>query len=401
MAKKSGLLLAVLLLIGVSKPAHAGQDQFEIGVLTDLSGPYATITGSGSVAAAQMAIDEFGGKVLGKPIKLISADHQNKPDIGVNIARSWFDTENVHAIFDVTNSAVALAVAFLAKERNRVVAFSGASTAELTGKACSETTTQWAYDTYSLVNGTVKPLVKQGDSTWYFIALDAAGGRAIEQAATRSILAAGGKVLGSVHHPLNTPDFSSFLLQAQASGAKVVALANAGADLVNTIKQAREFGLTKNGTKLVGTFFLINDVHALGLQAAQGSVLTEDYYWDLDDASRAWDKRFRAIHGAPANMLQAGVYDAVFHYLKAVKKAGTDDGKTVSAIMKELPVNDDLLKNVKIRSDGRVMRDVYTFQVKTPSESKGPWDYYRHIGTVKANDAYLPLSESECPLVHK
>ncbi len=399
-AKSSGLLFAFLLLGSIAKPAHA-EDEFKIGVLTDLSGPYATITGPGSVTAAQIAIDEFGGKVLGKKIKLVTADHQNKPDVGVNIARSWFDTENVNAIFDVTNSAVALAVAFLAKERGRVVGFSGASTAELTGKSCSETTTQWAYDTYSLVNGTVKPLIRQGDNSWYFIALDAAGGRAIEAAATRSILASGGKVLGSVHHPLNTPDFSSFLLQAQASGAKVVALANAGADLVNTIKQAREFGLTKGGTKLVGTFFLINDVNALGLQTAQGSVLTEDYYWDLDDASRAWDKRFRAIHGAPANMLQAGVYDAVLHYLKAVKKAGTEDGKTVAKVMKELPVNDDLLKNVKIRADGRVMRDVYTFQVKTPSESKGPWDYYRLIGKVDAADAYLPLSESECPLVHK
>ncbi|MBX9588027.1 MAG: ABC transporter substrate-binding protein [Hyphomonadaceae bacterium] len=369
--------------------------------MTDIAGPYSSITGKGSVIAAQMAVDEFGGKVLGRPIKVVSADHQNKADIGAGIARKWFDVEGVDAIFDVPNSAVALAVVGIAKERGRVVAFSGPSTAELTGKACSETTTQWAYDTYSLVNGSVKSLIKQGDKTWFFLALDATGGRAIETIGTRGIKEAGGQVLGTVYHPLNTPDFSAFLLQAQRSGAKAIALANAGADTVTAIKQAGEFALPESGTKIVGLIFLINDVHALGLQVARGAVLSEIYYWDLDDTTRAWNKRFMALHGSPANMLQASVYSSVLHYLKAVQKAGTDEGKAVGAAMRAMRVNDGLIKDAEIRADGRVMRDVFIFQVKTPAESKGPWDYYRVIGRVSASEAFRPIGESDCPLVKK
>jgi branched-chain amino acid transport system substrate-binding protein len=370
-------------------------------VLTDISGPYGSIAGNGSIIAAQMAVEDYGGKVLGKPIKVISADHLNKPDVGSSIARKWFDAEGVDAIFDLTNSAVSLAVVELARERGKVVAFSGPSTADLTGKACTETTTHWAYDTYSLVNGSVKLLLKQGIKSWFFLALDATGGRAIEAIGTRAIKEGGGTVAGNVHHPLNTSDFSSFLLQAQQSGAKAIALANAGADTVNSIKQAGEFGLPDKGIKLVGLIFLINDVHAVGLKTAHDAVLSETFYWDLNDDTRAWNKRFMSRHGAPANMIQAGVYSSVIHYLRSLEKAGSDEGRAVSKVMRALPVNDALMKDIKIRADGRVMRDVYIFRVKSPTESKAPWDYYESIGRISAEDAFRPAAESDCPLMKK
>lgn len=381
--------------------SQAGPDEITIGVLTDISGPYGSIAGNGSIIAAQMAVEDFGGKVLGKPIKVISADHLNKPDVGASIARKWFDADGVSAIFDLTNSAVSLAVVELARERGRVVAFSGPSTADLTGKACTETTTHWAYDTYSLVNGSVKLLLQQGIKTWFFLALDATGGRAIEAIGARAIKEGGGTVVGNVHHPLNTPDFSSFLLQAQQSGAKAIALANAGADTVNSIKQAGEFGLPDSGIKLVGLIFLINDVHAVGLKTAHNAILSETFYWDLNDETRAWNKRFMSRHNAPANMIQAGVYNSVTHYLKSMQKAATDDGRTVSKMMRELPVNDALIKDVRIRADGRVMRDVYIFRVKSPAESKAPWDYYEPIGRISAEDAFRSAAESDCPLMKK
>jgi branched-chain amino acid transport system substrate-binding protein len=395
--------LACVAMAAIFSPAvsQAGPDEVTIGVLTDISGPYGSIAGNGSIVAAQMAVDDFGGKVLGKPIKVISADHLNKPDIGASIARKWFDADGVNAIFDLTNSAVSLAVVELARERGRVVAFSGPSTADLTGKACTATTTHWAYDTYSLVNGSVKVLLQQGVKSWFFLALDATGGRAIEAIGTRAIKEGGGTVVGNVHHPLNTPDFSSFLLQAQQSGAQAIALANAGADTVNSIKQAGEFGLPDKGIKLVGLIFLINDVHAVGLKTAHGAILSETFYWDLNDDTRAWNKRFMSRHGTPANMIQAGVYSSVMHYLKSMQKAETDDGKAVSKVMRELPINDALMKDIRVRADGRVMRDVYIFRVKSPSESKAPWDYYETIGRISAEDAFRPAAESDCPLMKK
>lgn len=397
-----GPLLGILLgAWGAIGHSAAGENAITIGVLTDISGTYATITGKGSVVAAQMAIDEFGGKVLGRPIKLVVADHQNKADIGAGIARKWFDAEGVDAIFDVPNSAVALAVVSIAKERGRVVAISGAASADLTGKECTETTSHWAYDTYSIVNGSVKSLLQQGVKDWYFLALDATGGRSQVDLGSKTITAAGGKVLGSVYHPFNTSDFSAFLLQAQRSGAKAIALANAGADTVNSIKQAGEFGLPDSGVKIVGLIFMINDVHALGLNVARGAVLSESYYWDIDENTRAWNKRFMALHGVPANMLQASVYSAVLHYLKGVQKAGTDEGKAVSAAMKQMRIDDGLLKNVELRADGRVMRDVYIFQVKGATDSKAPWDYYRVLGKLPGSEAFRPISESDCPLIKK
>ena len=398
---RTALAFAAILATFAPPASQAGPDEVTIGVLTDISGPYGSIAGTGSIIAAQMAVEDFGGKVLGKPIKVVSADHLNKPDIGASIARKWFDVDGVNAIFDLTNSAVSLAVVEIARERGKVVAFSGPSTADLTGKACTETTTHWAYDTYSLVNGSVKLLLKQGVKSWFFLALDATGGRAIEAIGTRAINEGGGSVIGKVHHPLNTPDFSSFLLQAQQSGAKAIALANAGADTVNSIKQAGEFGLPDSGIKLVGLIFLINDVHAVGLKTAHNAILSETFYWDLSDETRAWNKRFMSRHNAPANMIQAGVYNSVTHYLKAMQKAGTDDGKTVSKVMRELPVNDAFMKDVKIRADGRVMRDVYIFRVKAPSESKAPWDYYETTGRIPAEDAFRPAAESDCPLMKK
>lgn len=401
---KSGLALLLGISfggLGMLAPSLAGENAITIGVLTDVSGTYSTITGKGSVAAAQMAIDEFGGKVLGRPIKLVFADHQNKADIGASIARKWFDAEGVDAIFDVPNSAVAFAVVGVAKERGKVVAISGAASADLTGKECTATSSHWAYDTFSIVNGAVKTLLQQGTKDWYFLALDATGGRSQVDLGTQAILAGGGKVLGSVYHPFNTADFSAFLLQAQRSGAKAIALANAGADTVTSIKQAGEFGLPDSGIKIVGLIFLINDVHALGLNVARGAVLSESYYWDIDDKTRAWNKRFMALHGVPANMLQASVYSAVLHYLKGIEKAGTDEGKAVSAAMKQIKINDGLLTDVELRADGRVMRDVYLFQVKNPSESKSPWDYYRVLGKLAGKEAFRPIGDSDCPLVKK
>jgi branched-chain amino acid transport system substrate-binding protein len=366
-----------------------------------MSGPYASITGPGSVVAAQMAIEDFGGKVLGKPISLLSADHQNKSDLGSGIAKRWYDVEGVDAIFDVPNSAVALAVAGISGERKKIVGFSGASTSTLTGAACQETTSAWAYDTYSLVNGSIKFLARQGTDTWFFVALDSESGKAFETLGTRAIEDLHGKVVGAVRHPINTADFSSFLLQAQASKAKAVALANAGNDTVVSLRQAHEFQLPQSGQTVVALILVLNDVKALGLETAQGAILSESFYWDNDDETRAWNKRFMARHGAPANMMQAGVYSAVLHYLKGVAKAGTVEGRAVAAMMKSMAVEDFYTKGAAVRADGRVMRDMYIFRAKSPSESKGPWDLYQKLGKVDAADAYLPLEQSTCPLVKR
>ncbi|WP_315837461.1 ABC transporter substrate-binding protein [Bradyrhizobium prioriisuperbiae] len=393
-----GVFIALAILV---RPACAGQDGVKIGILSDMSGPYASITGPGSVVAAQMAIEDFGGSVLGKPISFVSADHQNKADLGSGIAKRWYDAEGVDAIFDVPNSAVALAVAAISGERKKIAGFSGAATSTLTGAACQETTSAWAYDTYSLVNGSIKFITRQGADTWFFVALDSESGKAFETLGTRAIEGLNGKVVGAVRHPINTADFSSFLLQAQGSKAKAVALANAGNDTVVSLRQAHEFRLPQSGQKVVALILVLNDVKALGLETAQGAILSESFYWDSDDDTRAWNKRFTDRHGAPANMMQAGVYSSVLHYLKSVAKTGTVEGGAVAAAMKSIPVEDFYTKGAVVRADGRVMRDMYIFRVKSPSESKGPWDLYEKLGKVDAVEAYVPIDQSLCPLVKR
>lgn len=381
--------------------AQVSGDTVRIGVLNDQSGLYADFGGRGSVIAAQMAVEDFGGKVLGKPIEVLSADHQNKPDIGSNIARQWFDRENVDAIADLTTSSVALAVQEIGKQTGRVTLTSGAATSRLTGDACSPTGFHWAYDTVALANGTGKAVVQEGGKTWYFLTADYAFGYALEKDVGEVVKAAGGEVLGAVRHPLNTADFSSFLLQAQGSGAQVVGLANAGTDTTTAIKQAAEFGIVQGGQQLAGLLLVLSDVHSLGLETAQGLVLTTGFYWDMDDEARAWSQRYFQRMDHMPNMVQAGVYSSVMHYLKAIDAAGTDEGKVVAAKMKELPIKDMFARNGDVREDGRMVHDMYLARVKAPSDSKKPWDYYEIVRTIPGTEAYLPLAQSQCPLVKK
>jgi branched-chain amino acid transport system substrate-binding protein len=376
--------LAAGCLVPVGARAQISDDVVKIGVLTDMSSLYSDLAGPGSVIAAKMAVADFGGKVAGKPIEVISADHLNKPDVGSNIARQWIDQDHVDAIVDVPTSSVALAVQEVTKDKGKIFLISGAASSDLTGKACSPTSVHWTYDTYALAHGTGGALVKQGGDTWFFITADYAFGQALERDTTQVVTQAGGKVLGGVRVPLNSPDFSSFLLQAQTSKAKVIGLANAGGDTVNSIKQAAEFGITAGGQKLAGLL-----------------VLTESFYWDQNDETRAWSKRFIAEAKKVPSMVQAGVYGEVTHYLKAIEAAKTDEPKAVMAKMREMPINDFMTKNGKLREDGRVMRDMYLFQVKAPSESKYQYDYYKQLAVIPAEQAYRPLSESECPLVKK
>ena len=373
-----------------------------IGVLNDQSGLYADNTGPGSVIAARMAVEDYGGKVLGKPVEVVFADHQNKADIGSNITRQWVDQEGVDAIADVGNSAVALAVQSITREKNRIHLNTGAASSDLTGKDCSPTGFSWAYDTYALASGTGKALVKQGGDTWFFLSADYSFGQALERDTSKFVKEAGGTVLGSVRVPLNTSDFSSFLLQAQGSGAKVIGLANAGGDTINSIKQAAEFGITKGGQSLAGLLVFLSDVHGLGLDKAQGLMVTETFYWDLNDQTRAWSKRFGAQHGGKMpSMVHAGVYASVLHYLKAVEAGNTDDGTKTIAKMKELPTDDPLFGKGTIRADGRKLHPAYLFQVKKPSESKGPYDYYTLKATIPADQAFRPIDQGDCPLVKK
>ncbi|WP_158046990.1 ABC transporter substrate-binding protein [Skermanella pratensis] len=381
--------------------AQVSADTVRIGVLNDQSGLYADFGGRGSVIAAQMAVEDFGGKVLGKPIEILSADHQNKPDIGSNIARQWFDRENVDAIADLTTSSVALAVQEIGKQTGRVTLTSGAATSRLTGDACSPTGFHWAYDTVALANGTGKAVVQEGGKSWYFLTADYAFGYALEKDVGEVVKAAGGEVLGAVRHPLNTADFSSFLLQAQGSGAQVVGLANAGTDTTTAIKQAAEFGIVQGGQQLAGLLLVLSDVHSLGLETAQGLVLTTGFYWDMDDEARAWSQRYFERMDRMPNMVQAGVYSSVMHYLKAIDAAGTDEGKVVAAKMKELPIKDMFARNGDVREDGRMVHDMYLARVKAPSDSKKPWDYYEIVRTISGTEAYLPLAQSQCPLVKK
>jgi branched-chain amino acid transport system substrate-binding protein len=373
----------------------------KIGVLNDQSGLYADLSGQGSVTAAKMAAEEFGNKVAGMPIEVVFADHQNKPDIGSGIATKWIDVDGVDVIVDVPNSGVALAVTKITADKNKVFINSGAATSDLTGKACTPNTVHWTYDTWSLANGTGKYVVKAGGDTWFFLVADYAFGKALERDTKAVVEANGGKVLGSVSHPLNASDFSSFLLQAQASKAKIIGLANAGGDTINSIKAASEFGIVQGGQKLAGLLVFITDIHALGLKAANGLQLTSAFYWDRDDKTRAWSKKFAARNnGRMPSMVQAGVYAGVLHYLKAVQALKSDeDGKAVVAKMKALPTDDPAFGKGSIRADGRKIHPMYLYEVKKPSESKGPWDYYKLIREIPAAEAFRPLEQGDCPLV--
>ena len=379
--------------------AQMSGDAVKIGVLNDMSGLYADIGGPGSVEAARMAITDFGSTVNGKKIELISADHQNKPDVGSAIANQWFGNDGVDAIVDVPTSSVALAVQEVARNKSKVFLISGAAASDLTGKACSPTSVHWTYDTVALANGTGAAVVKAGGDTWFFITADYAFGHALERDTAKVVEDNGGKVLGKVRAPLNTADFSSFLLQAQASKAKIIGLANAGGDTINSIKQAAEFGIVEGGQKLAGLLVFISDIHSLGLQTAHGLQLTEAFYWDQNDATRAWSKRFFDKMKREPSMVQAGVYGAIMHYLAAIKATGSDDGPTVVKQMKATPVNDFMTKNGKIREDGTLVRDMYLFEVKKPSESKGPWDYYKQIAVIPGEEAFKLPGPNQCPLV--
>jgi branched-chain amino acid transport system substrate-binding protein len=379
--------------------AEISGDVVKIGVLSDMSGLYADIGGPGSVEAARMAIADFGGSVNGKKIELVSADHQNKPDIGSAIATQWFDNDGVDVIVDVPTSSVALAVQEVARKKGKVFLISGAAASDLTGKACSPTSVHWTYDTVALANGTGSAVVKAGGDTWFFITADYAFGHALERDTTKVVEDNGGKVLGGVRAPLNTPDFSSFLLQAQNSKAKVIGLANAGGDTINSIKQAGEFGIVEGGQKLAGLLVFISDIHSLGLQAAHGLQLTEAFYWDQNDETRAWSKRFMDKMKREPTMVQAGVYGAIMHYLGAIKATGSDEGLTVVKQMKATPVNDFMTKNGKIREDGTLVRDMYLFEVKKPAESKGPWDYYKQIAVIPGEQAFKLAGPNQCQLV--
>lgn len=391
---------AVLVAMASAAAGPAKAETLKVGILNDQSGVQADFAGPGSVVAARMAIEDFGGKVAGMPVELVVADHQNKADIGVNVARQWFDTEGVQAILDVPNSAVALGVAGIARQKNKVVIVSGGGTSDLTGKDCSPNTVHWTYDTWAQANTVGNAVTKSGANTWYFITVDYAFGHALERDATEAIKAAGGKILGTVKHPLGTADLSSFLLQAQSSGAKVIGLGSAGADTINAVKQAAEFGIAKGGQKLVAMLMVLNDISALGLDTAQGLLLSEAFYWDLNDKTRAFAKRFAAANGGRyPNMVHAGVYAGLLHYLKAVEKVGNarDGGRVVEA-MKAIPTDDPLFGKGAVRPDGRAIHDMYLFEVKAPAELKGPYDYYKLVSTVPADQAFRPLAAGACPL---
>jgi len=381
--------------------AAQAQTSVKIGVLTDMSSLYADDTGPGSVAAAKMAVDDFNPAAHGLKVEIVSADHQNKPDIGSNIARQWFDVDHVDVIVDVPNSGVALAVSDVTREKNKVFLVSGAAISDLTGPKCSPNTIHWTYDTWMLANSTGKSVVKTGGDTWFFLTSDYAFGHALERDTTAVVLANGGKVLGSVSHPLNNQDFSSFLLQAQQSKAKIIGLANAGGDTINAIKQGAEFGITAGGQHFAGLLVFIGDVEALGLKTAQGLVLTETFYWDMNDATRAWTKRWQVQRpGKFPTMNQAGVYSAITHYLKAVAALkSAADGKAVVAQMKAMPTDDPLFGKGMVRADGRKIHPAYLFEVKSPAESKYPGDDYKLRATVPAAEAFRPMKDDNCPMV--
>jgi branched-chain amino acid transport system substrate-binding protein len=401
----SSLLLGTALTVASASFALAQDKTVKIGALSDQSGLYADLGGPGSTLAAQMAAEDSGLTAKGWKIDVISGDHQNKPDIGTSIARQWFDVDKVDVVVDVPNSGVALAVNNVIKEKNGVYINSGAATSDLTNAQCSPNTVHWTYDTYMLAHSTGQALVKAGGDTWFFLTADYAFGAALERDTAAVITANGGKVVGGVKHPLNTSDFSSFLLQAQSSKAKVIGLANAGGDTTNSIKQAAEFGIVKSGQKLAALLLFITDVKAIGLETAQGLNFTETFYWDMNDQTRAFSKKFaaRMKNGAPPSMVQAGVYSGLIHYFKALEALGGNphDGAKVVEKMKSIPTDDPLFGKGEIQPNGRAIHSAYLFEVKKPSESKAPWDFYKLVGTVPGDQAFTPLSESKCAMLKK
>jgi branched-chain amino acid transport system substrate-binding protein len=396
----TGVLASVLALAATSAMAQS-KPPLKLGGILDMSGLYADITGPGSELAAKMAAEDFGGEVLGRKIEIVVGDHLNKADLSANIARDMFDNQGVEMIFDVAASATALAAAEVAKAHNKIIMFSGPGSIRLSNEACGPYTVHYVFDTFAQANVTGLAAVKSGLDTWFFLTADYAFGQDLEKDTTNVVIKSGGKVLGSVRHPINTSDFSSFLLQAQASKAKVIGLANAGGDTVNAIKQAAEFGITKGGQKVSPLLAFVSDIDSIGLETAQGLLLAEAFYWDLNDDTRAFSKRFMERTKRVPTSAQAGVYSSVTHYLKAVKAAGTTDSAVVIKVMKETPINDFFAKNGKIREDGRMIHDMYLFEVKKPSESKGRWDDYKLVATVPGSEAFQSLEQSRCPLVKK
>jgi len=396
---KTRYVLSALAAIAMTGAAQA-QTSVKLGVLNDRSGVYSDLTGEGSVIAARMAVEDFKATEKGIKVDVVAADHQNKPDIGASIARQWYDQEGVDVILDVPTSSVALAINGIAREKNKILINSGGGTSDLTGSQCSPNTVHWTYDTWALANGTGGAMVKRGGDTWFFVTADYAFGHALERDTSALVTKAGGKIVGTVRHPFPGQDFASFLLQAQSSGAKVIGLANAGGDFTNTMKQAAEFGIVQGGQSLAGLLVFITDVHSLGLQVAQGLVMTEAFYWDQNDQTRAWSKRFADRNGGKMpTMVHAGVYAGALHYLKAVEALKGKDTAQVMAKMKEMPTDDPLFGKGKVRQDGRKIHDMYLFEVKKPAESKGPWDLYKQLATIPADQAFRPLNEGGCPLV--
>lgn len=394
--------LAVALLAGISSAsAQVSNDVVKIGILTDLSGLYSDLSGQGSIVAARMAVEDFGKTVLGKPIEIVTADSLNKADVASAKAREWIDQQNVDVLMDLVPTNVALAVMDIAQQKNKIAIVVGSASSTLTNEKCNANSAHWMYDTYSSSVGTGKALVKRGADSWFFLTADYAFGKSLEKDVSDVVTSAGGKVQGAVRHPLNSSDFSSFLMQAQTSKAKVIGLANAGGDMVNTVKQASEFGIASKGQMVAPLLMFISDVHSMGLNYSQGMYLTEGFYWDLNDETRAWSKRFFAIQKRMPTMAQAGMYSAVLHYLKSVKAAGNDETAPVMKKMRELPVSDVVVPKGKLREDGRMVHDMLLLQIKKPSESKAPWDYYKVISTVPGDEAFRPLSQSSCPLVKK
>ena len=402
MLTRRGLQIAAAFALSAGfAQAQVSDGVIKIGVLNDQSGTYADLAGPGSVVAARMAVEDFGAKKKGMKVEIVVADHQNKPEVGSSIARQWYDVDKVDMIVDVPTSSVALAVSQITKDKNKVLLVSTGASSDLYGKACTPNTIHWTYDTWSLANGTGSAVVKTGGKTWFFLTADYAFGHALERDTEAVVLKNGGKVLGKVRHPFPSSDMSSFLLQAQASKAKVIGLANAGADTINAIKQGAEFGIVKGGQQFAGLLVFLTDVHSLGLNTAQGLLLTESFYWDLNDQTRAFSKRFAKLHkGAMPTMGQAGVYSAVLHYLKAVEALKSDaPGAKVVAKMKELPTDDPVFSKGRVRQDGRKIHNMYLFEVKKPSESKGAWDYYKLRSTIPADQAFRPEKDGGCPLV--
>ena len=394
------LLAATLATLPLAAHAQFPNDTVKVGVLTDMSGPFADQVGEGSVTAARMAAEDFAADSHGLKVEIVFGDHQNKPDVGVALARQWVDENNVAAVVDLPNSGVALAVANLLKEKNRVTLASSSATSDLTGKACAPTTVQWVMDTWAQGNSTARAMMAEKRDTWFFLTVDYALGQALERDASEALKRVGGNVLGAVRSPLGTTDFSSPLLQAQSSGAKAVVLANTGADAINSVKQAAEFGVSSKGAQVAALFMQLSDIHSVGAQVAQGLVLTTGFYWDMNDDTRAWSKRFaERMHGRMPTEDQAGVYAATLHYLRSVRDNRTMDGAKAVAAMRNTPMDDKLFKSTQLRIDGRVLHPMYLFRVKSPAESKGEWDLYTLISTTPADQAFRPLNDGGCPLV--